>query len=1014
MAPALRTNTLWLLALLSGGAALAYELCWSRALVVPLGNSADATAVVLAAFMLGIALGARLGGAWAERVAHVLRVYALIEISLALYALFAPWLLGSLVAVGPVVRHGAAFLLVALPCLGMGATFPLLVRALTQDAPLARRVSVAYGANTLGAAVGACLTGFVGIASLGVAGSSRVAALAGAAAGLGALGLRSRPATGPAATVAQTAGPSRARAIVALTAAFSTGLSMLAAEVLWARVLTFVFGHDTYAFATLLALVLLGLAVGGLLHRVVADWDQTRVVAALLASFAFALVGSFGVAAWLVIAKGRDPFGFDTSGQFATSVWLELYRELAYTPVLLFLPAVLSGALFPATCSLYGHGASDAGRRVGTIGLVNGLGAAAGALLGATVLVPALGIQYAFLVLAVLAAATAGGVEYVGRGGGRRALVAALVPVAVTAVLAFVLPRELPRQMLLAVLGPRHVELLHYDEARTGTVSVTRNRINGERQLVINAVNEVTTRLVHDQSFKVLGHLAPLLHPNPQRAVMICLGAGLSAGAAAVHPLERLDVVDLSPAVSRGARYFADLNRNVLDDPIFHLHIADGRRFLLDAAQPYDVAIVDSTHPKAVDSWILYTREFYELIRQRLGPEGILIQWVPLHGMSEREFKILVATFQSVYPDMTLWANAGFETYGQVAYAKLVGSNAGPLRIDYARLAARLRGPAGDDLRPWGLGEPAELLDAFVAGPDAIRTWTEGLPVQTDDHPLVPYITRYSRGRRMVPSLLLAPREPVWPWLAGQLTAAERQRLDAAFDAQGLVLAGKLERARARFPEGKKLERFAARRKTTLPYYQRFAELYRDDPNRLFEAGTQLGTLGHPDAALPVLRRAHEIAPADFRSTLHLALLARAMGNEARAIELLTQLLTQDFDAPLVHQSLGLAQLASGEPGVAATHFEAALAFDPEALGARVALAEARLAEGDLDEAQRQAERAVVQNPWVADTHYLLAVLAAQRGDCSGAEQHRQRAAKIEPYTPRFLTAVGEMGTACR
>ena len=1006
----------WLAALLSGGAALAYEIAWTRALVVPLGNSADATALVLAGFMFGIAAGAWGGGNLAERVRSPLGTYAVLELSLAGYAVFAPHALVALTGVSWWARVALGLGLIVLPSLAMGATFPLIVRGLTADAPLRLRVSMAYGANTAGAALGAWVTGFFGIAAVGVSVWSRYAALASIGAAAVAVGASFALKQGGPATAALDAAnrPSPRLARAALLAASASGLAMLAAEVLWARVLTFVFGHDTYAFASLLALVLLGLAGGGLLHRWTAALDQARVLATLLALFAVGLLGSFWMGANVVIAFGRDPFGLDATGELACSPWLELYRELAYTPLLVAVPSVLSGATFPAACSVFGRGAADPGRRVGIVGLVNGVGAGMGALAGASILVPLAGIQNAFLIVALLLAVTAGAVVALASDGRswRNAVSLALAPVLAVGVVAGAMPGSLPRRMLLAAFGARHVRLLHHEQARTGTISVTENQINGERQLLINAVNEVTTRLVHDQSFKMLGHLGPLLHPHPRRAVMICLGAGVSAGAALTHPIERLDVVDLSEAVQRGARHFVDLNNGVLDHPALYLHVDDGRQFLLNARVPYDVAIVDSTHPKAVDSWILYTREFYALVRKRLAPDGIVVQWLPLHGLSENEFKIIVRTFLDVFPEMTLWANAGFETYGQVAYAKLVGSNAGPLRIDLERLRERLSGAVAADLEPWGLADPAELLDAFVAGPEAIAEWTAGLPVQTDDHPWVPYTTRYSRGRPMLPSFLLATREPVLSYVDGG-DRALRDRIAQAHDAQGLVLAGKLERAQARFPNGKKLELFAAQRRTTRGYYLELADRYPNDADKLFEAGTQLGTLGYSDAAEPVLRRALDVAPGDYRVRLNLALLLRGMGRLDEAMALLTELRDEYFESALVHYDLGITQLQAGEPGVAATHFEAALALDPDRIGAQVALAEARLAQGDLDAADRRAQDVLASNPWVADAYHVRAQVAALRDDCVAAARYRDRAVRIAPHTLRFHLDLEALNQRC-
>jgi spermidine synthase/tetratricopeptide (TPR) repeat protein len=1015
----LRTATIWTAATLSGGAALAYEIAWSRALVVPLGNASDAASLVLAAFMIGIGGGAWVAGGWAERVRSPLRLYALAEVLLGSYAFAAPHMLSALSTLpgdsGALLRRLLALLLIAAPCLAMGASLPLLVRALTRPgASMRRQVGIAYGANTAGAALGALATGFWGLALVGTSRWSALAAVGSfAAAILALLADRHRPPLAlpdhePAGAKPESNIPALRR--LALGATFVMGFVVLANEMLWARVLTFVFGHDTYAFATMLAVVLVGLSIGGAAHRLIASRDQATWTAGLLGAFSLASLASFWVAAELVIRRGRDPFGLEASHAFAASVHLELLRELVYTPLLVLLPCVLAGAAFPAACSLHGQASGHVGQSIGRVTVANGVGSALGAITASVAVGAVFGVQRTFLVVAFLSAGMAALAILVSRPRSASTVAFAALPPSAVALMAVLMPPAMPRSMILASVGPRHQVFVHYEEARTGTVSVIENQINLERQLLMNGVNEVTTRLVHDQSFKALGHLAPLLHPNPKQGVMICLGAGISAGAALAHPLERLDVIDLSSAVQRGARHFATENNDVLDDPRFRLHIGDGRQFLLNTQDRYDVAIIDSTHPKAVDSWILYTLEFYELVRDRLGEGGIAVQWLPLHGLSEREFKIIVHTFQGAFPRMTLWANVGFETYGQVGYAKLVGVQNGDLEVDVPRVAERLRSTeAGKDLAVWGMGDVDELLDLFVAGPDALATWTDGLPLQTDDHPIIPYTTSFAKGRRMVPALLLGVREPITPWLRGEASTEQKVAIERAAEGQGLVTAGLLTRASELLPSSRKVALFEHQTKTTRPYYEALAARYPDDPIKQFEAATQLAALGHGDRARPRYERALALRPGDFRARLDLAHLLLGAGEVRESIEMLTSLREDHPRSAIVHYNLGAAVLASGDAGAAAGHLETALAYDDLLHGARVGLARARLAMGDLDRAEREVQRVTVDNPWDGDGYHLLGLVRARQGRLNEAEQHLRRAQGLEPYRSDFLLDLGKV-----
>ncbi|MGE5783367.1 MAG: fused MFS/spermidine synthase [Myxococcales bacterium] len=1027
--------------LCSGAAALTLEVVWSKALVVPLGNSSDATAMVLSGFMLGIAGGAHLGAKLTRRTAKPLLTYASLELLLGLFALAIPHAFAAVTqlsvpgawaenpSVAFCLRLAASLLLITVPCLVMGATLPLLLAAPAGRPRPRLFVGVLYGINTLGAALAAALTGFYGVANWGVLGCSRrAAAFSWAAAGTALIvdwlvrrgtplsvvrdePLRnSRPQT-TRAVASEALRSERNEQRLALLATFVSGFSLLAAEVFWARILTFAFGHDTYAFATLLVFVLSGLAMGGVCYGALSRL-RPRVVAGWAMAFtALSLFVSFYAASALLIRFGRDPFALGDHFVAASALSVEVLRELAYTPVLLLLPCFLSGVAYPACIALLaGKSDGSMARATGRIGLTNGIGATLGSAAAALGLVSLLGIQGVISCVSLACACVAawlllGSV----RSWTQRAVRA--IPLAACIAIVLLAPKDLPQRMLLSVVGPRHQSLLHYEEARTATVSVIRNGIHGERQLLVNAVNEVTTRLVHDQSFKLLGQLGPLVHPEPKTAVMICLGAGLAAGSALTHPLERLDVVDLLGAVRHGAAHFAEENNHVLDDSRLRLHVNDGRQYLLTTPNRYDLAIVDSTHPKSVDSWILYTREFFQLLRSRLNPKGMVVQWLPLHGLNEREFISVVATFASVFPHMTLWASVGFETYGHVGYAKLVGQNdAEIMRFDVTRIGDRMaRAKVQDDLHRYGMGQLIEVLDQFIAGPDRIRSWIAGSPTLSDDRPYLAYLTELSSGRAMTPDLLLAVREPILPYLehVEALDANFRSDLERAYDAQGFIVSGRLEPALAMHPAGEKIRLYAEQTKTILPYYSSLAERYPRDPERLFEAGTQLGALGHPAAARPMLETGLRLRPRSVRLALNLGLLRLAEGDAKTAARTFSELILEHPRLAILHHNLAAALLAQGEPGAARRALLTAIALDPQSPGARLLLAECEIALQNWPRAKTLLEALLRDNPNFDAAAARLATVSAKLGDEERALELVTRAAALDPYRESYAVELG-------
>jgi len=1006
--------------LLSGAAGLIYEVVWSRMLVVPMGNSSDAVTVVLCSFMLGMALGARFIGALADRLGSPIRAYVFAEVFLAAYALVVPFLVPLLSDQGLdwMLRLGAGIVMVAIPAVAMGASMPVLVRSLSRTSEdIGRRAGIFYGFNTVGGAAGAAIAGFVAAPSLGLTVSSFAAAgLSATAAVVVFVASRFLPkgdARKGKRVPEKIEVPPRKVAMAALIAAGVGGFAMLGAEVLWARILTFVFGHDTYAFAILLVVVLAGMGLGGLIYRLLAKKDPGTVAAIMLVVLGFAVFVSYGLASSLIISLGRDPFAIGASAGLSTSLWVEFYRELAFAPILVLLPAIAAGVSLPAACALYSPGVDGSGKRVGTVILVNGIFAALGSVVTAFVLVPLIGIHYAFVTLYLLVMAgalvvtgMANGLSHLSRAK-RIAAFAGLVLALSYTVYHF--PSDTPRQMLQQAVGEEHQEILHYDEGRTGTVSVTKNKINGERQLFMNAVNEVTTRLVHDQSFKLLGHLGPLLHSEPDEGLMICFGAGISAGAALVHPLQSLDVVDLSSSIPRAAPFFDDVNNKVYEDPRLKLHIDDGRQYLLRSDREYDVIMVDSTHPKSVDSWVLYTAEFYQLVFDHLADDGIAVQWVPLHGLSESEFKIIVRTFQSVFDQTTVWVNVGEETYGQVAYVKLVGTKE-PLAIDYGELELRLKEPRiRADLAPYGMDDTLDILDSFLAGPAAVKSWTEGLPVQTDDMPFLPYITGYSEGRRMAPALLLAVRSSVTPHLyrMGDDEKEISNELSKVYEAQGFLLAGMNERAAEAWPEGKKFPLFAKRAAGSKLYYLALAEMYPDDPEKLFEIGSYLGNLGFGEEAFSLYERARKKGGSSSRLEINRALVLMDLGKVGEAVKILSDVAGDDPDNPLARYNLGVALLQSGDAASARDQLERAVEIDPKLYGAALSLAEAHRMLGKLGKAEAILRDLTRRAKWMPEAWDMLGLVMASKGDWPLAQQFHSKALILDPYRARYHYNMG-------
>ena len=216
-----------------------------------------------------------------------------------------------------------------------------------------------------------------------------------------------------------------------------------------------------------------------------------------------------------------------------------------------------------------------------------------------------------------------------------------------------------------------------------------------------------------------IGALPAMLHPNPSSALVVGLGGGATPGAVARHHLQ-VDVVELSKAVVEGSAHFKHINFNLLERPNVTLHVDDGRNFLLMNRKKYDVITADIILPRHAGAGSLYSREYYELVRNALADDGLAMQWNG--GDSDTEYKLLLRTFVSVFPYTTLWGDGSL----------MLGSTK-PFTLSQSAYEARR---VAFEQFQWDL---PTLKRIYVAGPDEIRAFVGDGPVLTDDKPVIEY-----------------------------------------------------------------------------------------------------------------------------------------------------------------------------------------------------------------------------------------------------------------------------------
>ncbi len=708
----------------SGCAGLVYEVMWTRSFGLVFGSTTRAAAVVLATFFLGMAAGNWLGARWAAVArATALRRYAWVELAIAACALLVLGWLRLYHDVFPVLYRatqdapaqlaGLQLVLVGAalgpPCLALGATLPLMARAVvTREEHLGRRLGFAYAVNTAGGVLGVLVSGFWLPVAVGVRGAVFLAAALNLVAALGALAAARGLGDEAAARTPRPEPPAPTLKGVAMAGAFvaaASGLGTLALEVLYTRLLVTAMDSSVFSFALVLATFLVSLALGSLLAAALLDRLRSPwllvAAGASLGAVAILISPSLLERAW-----ERAPALPGVGGPLGAALLLLPVSFLVMGP-----PALLVGTLLPAAWRSATQRVSDAGAIVGRLTGLNTLAGVIGSLLAGFLLIPALGASRAILLVAALYALL-GAIALLQLGRSAATRLAALGLALGFAGLASLRSWEIIPLRLLP--GER---LLQLEEGEGATVSLT-ERGSGERRVRTLSLNGRYTLgassgvLVHRSQ----GELALALHGQPRDVAFIGVATGMSASAIRSHPsVQRTVALELFPGVLRLAHAFREENAGVLEDPRVTLLLADGRNHLFGTDQRFDVIVGDLFVPWHAGTGYLYTEEHFANVHERLAEGGVFVQWLQADQVSAPELRTVAATFSDVFEDAELWLN---RTQPSRPLLALVG----------------FRGRPAAKPRAQQIGEMIR-----VCGAPVLRAWSASAPRNTDDFPRIEF-----------------------------------------------------------------------------------------------------------------------------------------------------------------------------------------------------------------------------------------------------------------------------------
>ena len=730
---------------LSGAAALLFETLLFRQAGLTFGNSVWASSLVLSSFMAGLALGNGLVARHGARIRRPVRGYAALELAIAISGVT---LVGTLPALGgwltPLLRPflewpwilnplrmTLAFLLLLVPATAMGATLPVMVKALlARDPSFGSVLGRLYGWNTLGAVVGSVAGETVLIGWVGVRGTAALAGGLDLAAAAVALVLAGRVAPNATAVATRSGGSGRlsARTGRFLIAAFLSGGTLLALEVVWFRFLRLFVHGGGLAFALMLATVLAGIGLGGLAAGL---WTRRnpeayRHVAALALG-----AGCLSVLVYAGFRAAVAPFGTGYVRDPGEILWL--------TFVLTFPVSFLSGMLFTGVGAALSREVRPETRAAGLLTLWNTVGAGLGAFIAGFVLLPIAGMELSFFVLAGVYGIvgsvlwSAWPAEAPARGRWAGYTVGALF---ILALLLFPFGRmesdylELPVRRYAENSGAR---LVASREGLTETILLLRRDIDGEpvsHRLLTDGFSMSGTEERNRRYMKLFVYLPVALHPRPERALLISYGVGSTARALLDTPgIERVDVVDISREILETSDLLYHDHANPLRDPRVRVYVEDGRYFLQSTENRYDLITGEPPPPKIAGVVNLYTREYFELIHDRLAEGGVNTYWLPVHNLTESDTAAIVRAYCDVFEDCSLWAGSGLDWI-------LAGSRGWSAPPSVAGFIRQWEDPAvGAELRALGIERPEQLGALFIADADNLRETTRETAPLVDDFP---------------------------------------------------------------------------------------------------------------------------------------------------------------------------------------------------------------------------------------------------------------------------------------
>jgi spermidine synthase len=972
----------------SGACSLIDEVVWVRLLKLTLGNTVYATSIVVSVFMAGLALGAMIMARYSDRVRMRLRLYALLETLVTISALSLPWLLKvadtvyvwfyqafhpahwQLLLVQVIISTG----ILLVPSMLMGSTLPLLGRFVTSlEKEAGHLVGRLYALNTLGAALGCFLAGFVLIRALGVMGALYVAAVLNLLVAFGGWFMsRFSDVTKEAVPAPSREGRptkiSDGRFYLLVGAFFMSGLISIGYELLWMRSIVHLLGGFTYVFSAVLTVYLLGNVIGAGIGSRLAKRLKTPAVGFAVSLSLLGLYGVFYLP--LLISWMANPVRMKKITQAALYCVPASYfivGPLVHSTILFLLPSIVMGVGFPIALQAWANHMHKVGQSTGTAYAANTAGAVVGGLVTGFVLIPLWGVQSSISALGLAGVWLAGIMSLAFSVSARAVIRWGLMALALfVTILTVKTPANLFSVVVRINPSVPDWQLVAVKEGVTTTVSVHRNTEEGSLQLRSSGQDIAGDSYSARGDQKILGHFGILLNKRAKRVLSVGFGSGETTACLSWHRLEKVDCAEIAPEVVEvSLKFFRHLNLGDRLNQEINMIYMDAKNYIHLTDHTYDVIVNDSIHPRDfAENASLYAKEYFESAKEHLNENGIIMSWLPTYDMPISVFRSIIGTLMEVFPHVTIW----YPTVNPAPLVLIVGSEEqqyfSPRHIENELL----KDGVGESLSKIAIQNSVDVLSCYIADEEDLRQVVEGFSINSDYRPFVEFTTEGRAPENMILKQFVTNvrADSVYKHIdwAGFGEDQKRKWLESyrrVYEASGYLF-----RSEGAEKNLEKLQ-YCLRGLDILPNYEGLVDAKERAERGLYLESVAMIETGHPDKALELALKILEIDSKSATAWMIIVNARQDRGDMEGALTAARRAVELAPDNPEAHFNLGFVLFKLGKFDSAIEEYKQMLRLAEQAghishyrrIQMLEALTDVYVAAGRLEEAVATAEKAL-------------------------------------------------------